>query len=170
MKRAPGPQKSLLHQVFSLRAIADEPERDSEKLIGEAKRSRFKFRALLLSVPDQMPNLLPENGVPSEAYSSAPPLLRKLGRKNIGFLNCGRLRKKLRRFLHERRSDAACEMRSPSIFVRKGVEDAEGRGSQTNREPHGRCRLLLDNRQAAAEEALDFRLFSRFRLHSNEQR
>jgi hypothetical protein len=52
MKRAPSLQKSLLYQVFSLRAVADEPERDAEKLIGIAKRSRFKFLVLLLSVPD----------------------------------------------------------------------------------------------------------------------
>src|SRR5262249_60137026 len=54
MKRAPSLQKSLLHQVFSLPAIADEPERDTEYLIGIAKRDRFKFPVSLLSVPAQI--------------------------------------------------------------------------------------------------------------------
>src|SRR5262249_1183209 len=135
-----------------------------------AKRDRFKFRVSLLSVPDQILNLLPEKGVLYSAYSCAPQLLRKLSRKDVGSLNGGRLRKKLRGFRPERRSDAAREMRLPPISVWKGVEDAEGRGSRADREPHGWRRLLLGNEQAAAEEALDFRLFSRFRLHSNEQR
>jgi hypothetical protein len=59
-------------------------------------------------------------------------------------------------------------MRLASRIAWEGVEDAERRGSKADREPGGGLRLLLDNRETAAKEALDGRFLAGFRFQSNE--
>src|SRR5262245_59521115 len=82
-------------------------------------------------------------------------LTRQLRRQHVDLLDRGRLGEEVAGFSHEGRGDAAGEVGLAAGLVGEGVEDAEGRGPQAEGEPGDRCRLLLDDRQTAVEEALD---------------
>jgi len=101
--------------------------------------------------------------------ASADCLPRKLGRQDIDLLDGGRLREEFGSRRLQSGSDTAGEVGLPARLIREGVEDAERGRPQADRKPRGRRRLLLDQRQTSAEEALDFRFPSRFGFESNQQ-
>jgi hypothetical protein len=100
----------------------------------------------------------------SSAPRTSPCLLRKLGGKDIDFLDGGRLCEQVVRLRHEQPREAAREIRLPARLVREGVEDAERRGSHPDSKPRGRGRLVLDHSEAITQKAGDVLLFPRFRL------
>src|SRR5690349_5452969 len=69
-------------------------------------------------------------------------LLRELRREHINGVDLRRLAQQLRRVGHQRLRDGASEVGLAAVLVGEGVEHAEGRRTELQREPHrGACFL-----------------------------
>src|SRR6185295_3021416 len=91
-------------------------------------------------------------------------------RQHVHLLDRRRLREELASLGHQCGGDAAGQVGLASGLVGEGVEDAERARSELDREPGGRRRLLLHDRETAAQEVGDLRLLSWFRLELDEKR
>src|SRR5947209_347445 len=67
------------------------------------------------------------------------------------------------------RAAATRKVGLPARLIRKGIKDAEGRWSKSNREPGCRGRFLLHYGKAAAQKTFHVSLLSGFCLQSNQQ-
>src|SRR3984957_12835603 len=93
--------------------------------------------------------------------SSSPDLSRQFCSEKVDFLYRGRSRQQLIGLGHKRRGDGAAEMGLPTRLVGESVKDAERARAELKREPHGRRRLTLRQRQGAFEKRLEGRFLSR---------
>src|SRR5271163_719824 len=94
-------------------------------------------------------------------HSSIPDLSRQFCSEHVDFLDRGRNRQQLVGLGHERRGDGAAEMGLPARLVGESVKDAKRARAELKREPHGRRRLTLRQRQGAFEKRLEGRFLSR---------
>jgi hypothetical protein len=106
---------------------------------------------------------------PEEAAVSARSGSRKLGGEHVDHLDGRLLGEQVLGMLPQRIGDRAREVRLAAGVVGKGVEDAEGRGPETDSVPGGGGRLSLDQGQAAPQEALHLGLLPGFRLQTHEE-
>src|ERR1700677_1233339 len=90
-----------------------------------------------------------------------PDLSRQFRGEKVDFLDRGRSRQQLVGLGHKRRGDGAAEMGLPACLVGESVKDAERARAELKREPHGRRRLALRQRQGAFEKRLEGRFLSR---------
>ena len=81
----------------------------------------------------------------------------------------GRRREELGRLRHQGRGHLAAQVRLTARFIREGVEDAEGRRAEAQREPCAVAGLLLDDRQPALQELLHIALLARLRLQAHSR-
>lgn len=68
---------------------------------------------------------------------------------------------------HQRLGDRAAEVSLASGFVIEGVEDAEGRWPEPQREPDRRGLFLIGHRKADLEELADIFLLARLGFEAN---
>src|SRR5262249_32424817 len=77
--------------------------------------------------------------------------------------------KQFGRLRHERLGDRTLQMRLPSVFVGKRVENAERSPPQAQSEPEGRCGLLFCQRRPGFQELCDFVFLAGLGFQSCEQ-
>src|SRR6266542_704271 len=88
---------------------------------------------------------------------------------DVDRLDHRRLLEQLGGLRHQGVGDPTRQVGLPARVVGEGVEDAELRRPEADREPRDRRRLLLDQRQASLEEAGHLRLLAGLGDQANEQ-